>query len=461
MNIAFISREMAGLDKNGGIGTATRHICEHLAHGGQHEIHCYHTGNAGRDRRGFEQTMRSSGIRMRHINADANTAGGYARRPYQIYETLRSTQHDVYVFHDFMADGFFCLPAKKYGKAFAHAKLGIITHGPSLWVDEGNGLVSVSPARLSLYDMERLCCELADFLVSPSDYLLDWMRERGYRLPERSVRIPNFTSPPDALDAVPARGRLAPADIHELVFFGRLEERKGIRVFCDALNRLSPELLAGREVSFLGQQAHYDAATIRAWLRPALDKAEFAVRFFSDFSTTQARGYLRRPGRLAVMPSLRENSPCVVSECLENGIPFLASDSGGGKELIQEDDRAKAVVAPQGHALAERLEKVLEDEGIVIPRPSYTYSGILENWQTLLKNAGQTEASRGDSPPPDATLLFDLYTRHVARRPRQVLRGLLKMWLKDFAGRVFGLIPSERLRQRCLVTARSIKRRYF
>jgi glycosyltransferase involved in cell wall biosynthesis len=456
VNIAFISREMAGLDKNGGIGTATRYICEHLAHGGRHEIHCYHTGNAGRDRGGFERAMRSSGVRMRYVNADANTACGYGRRPYQVYETLRATRHDVYVFHEFMADGFFCLLARECGKAFGNAELGVITHGSSLWVDEGNGLESESPERLTLYDMEKACCELADFLVSPSDYLLGWMRGRGYRLPEHCVRIPNFTSPPGASAPAPAP-RLAPADIRELVFFGRLEERKGVRVFCEALNRLSPELLAGREVSFLGRQDHYDAAAVRALLRPALDRAGFAVRFFSGFSAAQARDYLRGPGRLAVMPSLRENSPCAVSECLEDGIPFLASDSGGGGELILEDDRAGAVVAPRAPALAGRLEKILRDEGAAAPRPSCTRGGILQGWLTLLGNIGRA----GGAARPGLAPLFDLYGRHVARRPRQVLRGLLKTRLRDFAAGALGLIPSERLRQRCLAMAKSIARRYL
>ena len=35
-----------------------------------------------------------------------------------------------------------------------------------------------------------------------------------------------------------------------------------------------------------------------------------------------------------MIPSLLDNSPNVVYECLEDGIPFLASDTGGIGELV-------------------------------------------------------------------------------------------------------------------------------
>ena len=47
-------------------------------------------------------------------------------------------------------------------------------------------------------------------------------------------------------------------DINELVFFGRLETRKGLELFADALDRLSvtrPEF-AGTKITFLGSVAN-------------------------------------------------------------------------------------------------------------------------------------------------------------------------------------------------------------
>ena len=46
------------------------------------------------------------------------------------------------------------------------------------------------------------------------------------------------------------------------------------------------------------------------------------------------------------MPSLQENSPNTVYECLEQGIPFIASNVGGVPELIAPDDHARVLFEP-------------------------------------------------------------------------------------------------------------------
>ena len=48
------------------------------------------------------------------------------------------------------------------------------------------------------------------------------------------------------------------------------------------------------------------------------------------------------------MPSLIENSPCVVGECFTLGVPFLAADVGGTAELVAEESRASLPDAAQG-----------------------------------------------------------------------------------------------------------------
>jgi glycosyltransferase involved in cell wall biosynthesis len=234
--------------------------------------------------------------------------------------------------------------------------------------------------------MEQSCCEQADFLVSPSDYLLDWMRGRGWNLPKASRRIANFRTPPDDAPAGRPAGRLAPSDIREIVFFGRLEERKGVRLFCDALNLLPDHLPAGCAIVFLGKEDHFREREIRALLRPVLQRRDVPLLFLADYDSMRARAYLRRKGVFAVMPSLRENSPCAVGECLEYAVPFIASSVGGGKELIREEDRERTVFFPQKEALAKRLTEILDGEGIAAARPSLTQDDIFREWQSVLRD---------------------------------------------------------------------------
>ncbi|WP_297045058.1 glycosyltransferase family 4 protein [uncultured Desulfovibrio sp.] len=377
MDIAVITREFSPLTRNGGIGTAMRHLCDTLARAAGHRLTVYYTGRPHARLWRFSRALRRCGMEFRPVIAPLGLLlRDPVRRSRAACAALRGTRHDCYLFHEFMADGWFFLRERRRG----HPPCGIVTHGSALWVDEGNGRVAGRGARAALYAMERECCERADFLVSPSRYLLGWMRDRGWHLPERTAVIPNFASgwgcPPPRCRG----GRGAPG---ELVFFGRLEERKGLRVFCEALHAVPVSLLAGRQVTFLGREGGYAPAQVAAWLAPLARKG-LRLMFRTAMDADEARAYLCGGDRLAVMPSLRENSPCVVHECLESGIPFLASSSGGGPELARPEDR-DAFVAPQAAALAARLGSILAD-GLPAPaRPRHSPAELLHLWQTLLE----------------------------------------------------------------------------
>lgn len=381
MDIAVITREFSPLTRNGGIGTATRHLCDALAGGAGHRVTVYYTGRPHARLWRFARALRRRGMAFRPVISPLGLLlRDPVRRSRAACAALRGTRHDCYLFHEFMADAWCFLRERRRGGG--HPLCGMVTHGSALWVDEGNGRVAAAGARAALYVMERECCEQADFLVSPSQYLLGWMRDRGWRLPARAAVIPNFASgwgcPPPRC----GRGRGAPG---ELVFFGRLEERKGLRVFCEALHALPASLLAGRQVTFLGREGGYAPAQVAAWLAP-LTREGLRLVFHTGMDAGEARAYLCGGGRLAVMPSLRENSPCVVSECLESGIPFLASASGGGPELARPED-SHAFVAPEAAALAARLGSVLAG-GLPPPaRPRHSPAELLHLWQALLEDA--------------------------------------------------------------------------
>ena len=70
------------------------------------------------------------------------------------------------------------------------------------------------------------------------------------------------------------------------------------------------------------------------------------------------------------MPSRLDNSPYVVLECLDNAVPFIATDVGGVAELIHPDDRARALVSENPEEIADRLLDALQN-GVAPVRPSF------------------------------------------------------------------------------------------
>ena len=61
------------------------------------------------------------------------------------------------------------------------------------------------------------------------------------------------------------------------------------------------------------------------------------------------------------MPSLMENLPFTVLECLREGIPLLASTTGGIPELIVPEQHARLLVPLRADLWAEALARVLSE----------------------------------------------------------------------------------------------------
>ena len=95
----------------------------------------------------------------------------------------------------------------------------------------------------------------------------------------------------------------------------------------------------------------------------------FAWRIISDRDQQGALGLLRQGGRLAVIPSLVDNLPNAVLECLCIGIPFVASRSGGIPEAIAAEDVDRVTFSVDPLSLAERLRAALR-EGVAVARPA-------------------------------------------------------------------------------------------
>lgn len=168
--------------------------------------------------------------------------------------------------------------------------------------------------------------------------------------------------------------------ITELVYFARAELKKGIVLFCDALDRLSKRNLPEFTVTFLGKfpNEHEEFLTLPGNINARIEdyikhrsvKWNFEWRIEPDQAGPQNRlEYLKGEAnrtsdgaegrRLAVMPSIMENSPLSVLECLIAGVPLLATRVGGVEELVPPHLKEQILVEPAAKEIAKRLEAVL------------------------------------------------------------------------------------------------------
>ena len=348
--VCIVTAEFHGLFKNGGIGTANTGLALTLAEAG-HDVTVAYVDAGLVD---FDERVAAAadtiaawekrGVRLEFVPRNPALRAGHedhVAASFAVLQYLRGRGFDIVFFNECGGQGYYPLLAKKAGLFPDAPRMIVVTHGANAWVLELNGQLYWSLHPISVDFLERRSVELADDLVSPSHYLLGWMREKGWRLPT-STRVIQNALP---VEGAATRGAHAAA-IEEIVFFGRLEARKGVDLFLSAYSRLCDSRdMSGVKVTFLGKFSRiegvhsgvYVLERTRAWPSPPT--------LITELGQEQALKYLSRPGVLAVTPSRAENSPCVVAECLIAGVPLIATDSGGTAELIAEADRARALCA--------------------------------------------------------------------------------------------------------------------
>jgi glycosyltransferase involved in cell wall biosynthesis len=380
LRVCLVCMQFAGPTHCGGVGTAFFSLAEALAERG-HDVHVVLARDdidrgASAD---WRRRLRAKGIDFVHLPRTHHRGSQFDGRTepsLNCYRWLKGRAFDVIHFHEWLGLGYHTILAKRQGGAFQSTVLCVGTHGPELWAREGNGVLWSAAGQLETQAMERETVRLADVVVSPSRYMLEWLERRGWSLPRRTYVHPNVLWS-KAVSKAPAVG--ATRLVSELVFFGRLEPRKGLYRFCDAVERLARNRRGALSVTFLGRNRWLEESG--RWADDLIRRRSAAwpcpASILTDRNHEEALDYLKGPGRLAVVASRRENSPYTVLECLGAGIPLVSADVGGVRELIHPEDRARVLFAEE--ELAQKLERVLAD-GASPARPAADLGWVRDTW---------------------------------------------------------------------------------
>ena len=384
--ICIATPDILGPIKNGGIGTAFHHLARLLA-AWRHEVVIAYVNDNAADAAQMAEARAlyaRHGVAFEPIVPRPAAESALARVPapaWTLLDWLRARERPFDIVHvpDWHGLGYGALLAKSLGLAFGATHFVVTGHSPSLWATEGSRQLVHTEAELGWVFMERRSVELADTFISVSAHLIEWMRDAGYALPARAFIWPNSFPLPDPSPAGAAAAAARDgAPLEEVVFFGRLEPRKGLLLFIDAVDRLVRRGRAPARVTFLGARSpRIDGPGL---IRRAARQWPAEVRTITDADAPTAVAHLAQPGRLAVIPSLQENCSMAVLECLQAGIPFVAADSGGTPELIDPDDHARALVAPDYIALGDRLAE-LDAAPLRAVRPRRGFDCVLDVWQ--------------------------------------------------------------------------------
>ncbi len=417
LRICIATEDIAGPVRNGGIGTTYAALAELLA-AEHHDVTILYLRGLDIETGDIDQWVRhyaEKGVKFvpvpNYAGRDRIRAGAdrWLRAPYNMLRYLSDHPMDVVHASEWRGSPYLSLLAKGQGIAFADTLFVVKTSSPWMW----SRLYGSQPLDrledLAKIHAERQSVELADMVIGGSLHLLRWMSSQGYRIPRsRTFVQPNVATFDKLADLVSRRPSAAGSriPIDEFVFFGRLEARKGLFLFCQAVKRL---IRQGVElpptITFVGKPGERLAArpgqTVLEYIEAETRDWPTTIQILTDLEQHAAIQYLLEGPRLAVMPSMIENSSMAIYEAAICHIPCVATAVGGNAELVARSDRRHILCEAHPLALGDKLREAL-DLGGYVPRPSFDNDQNLEVWKEFHRSlaCGLREALLADLRSP-------------------------------------------------------------
>ncbi len=391
--ICIVTPDTVGPVKNGGIGTHCYNLAIYFVRLG-HAVTLLFTGpHTESDKDRWRTFYQKKGVQLSYLSDFPDLPYPVQLPPQlsvslKIFGVLRRECFDQIHFQDWLANGFHCIQAKRVLDYFSGTLLTVTAHSSTEWINEG--MQQWNSARLEgskIMWAERYCTAHCDALVSPSTYMLRWMRENRWKLSPQYTVIPYlFFKDSQVAPYAPEAGTIA--------FFGRLETRKGLEIFCGGLNKLSPEdLHAIHRVLFIGKEGLCGEQPAIAYINTHLSAIAAKIEFHTNLDTFAAQRLLRERRAVAFLPSLMDNLPYSGIECAVNGIPAFAADSGGFAEIFS----AEQLFVPTVAGVAAALRKALHEK-LQFKSPVYDAHLAESGWKELAERRSLPPASVATQP---------------------------------------------------------------
>lgn len=337
INICLISNEYPPETGFGGIGTYTYNLAHGLTNLG-HKVTVISTGedNSQTDDHGVK-LIRLSGkvhkykLGFKILNWFFPTSANLFFRSLKIVEYLNknSDKFDVIEGADWGAELFL------YSLFNKNSKLVVKLHTPYLvlepFLNEGNKVKGLD--RQILIWMEKILFSRAKFLTSASNELKTKV-ENIYHTKKPIFVIPNGVD----------TNTFKPKNMitqDQLLFVGRLEPNKGVEPLIKALIKVFKQdkkfkcLFIGRDT----ETAPDNSGSMKKYLLKIIGENNILkerIIFINQLERHDLINYYQT-SYLGIFPSFWENCPYVVLESLSCGLPSIATNTGGFKEIITKE----------------------------------------------------------------------------------------------------------------------------
>jgi glycosyltransferase involved in cell wall biosynthesis len=387
--ICIATPALLGPITNSGIGAHCTFLAELLSEEKENDVHILFTAKVERETpEHWQREFQKKDITLHYIDHTTKyLSEGILDVSYKVFLHLKGEHYDEVHLQDWNASGFVSVQAKQSGVFFQNTKLIVSALSSEEWIKEG-----MKRWQRGTNDHIRSYCErysvaFADALVCPTQHMLDWLQEHSWELPKEIFQIPFVHS------IEREKYTIDNLDFKHFCFYGRLETRKGLELFVKAVILLLRQTRGEYKVSFLGKNATVNGGEdavkyIRHSLKEFIDDKRLTIYIHNDFSAIEAVEYVMKTKSIAILPSLKDNLPYTILDCIEYNLPFLASDIGGISEVVDE----RLIFPLDAYAL---FKKLLDVEHIDFKNLRHGY--LSEEARKAWKRASAKTAVKGEA----------------------------------------------------------------
>lgn len=387
----FATNEFEGFSKNGGIGTYYTTLSQKLAddgwcvilllcqsdhdYGGQpyppHLDHIFSTGEV--DRILNLQPIHQAILAQSKIGSNPWFDLESWRCSFLI-QAIATTFPDAVIYAEFPAIwGFGCrtIQAKNTGVLGSSCFIGVTDHGGFEWLRETNSRYFIEFLRWSwqAYHYDQYSYDHANLTCFPSYFLRSKVESYGWNV-NHAVHLPYFiplVQPPatSELSTIEPFSQIDSGKI-PIVFFGRLEERKGLCTFVKALQTLKAtdlEWFDRIRILFFGRIMPLESTELLG-----LNSQQYIDRELNGIVDYQICPSLSSQEAITIVAhltapvvclcSLQENFPNAALEMGQLPVSLVVADTGGFRETLDLVTRADGVrwfTPDDHHSLAKTL----------------------------------------------------------------------------------------------------------
>lgn len=402
----LVTTEYEGIFRNGGIGTYYRTLSEKLAKKGCHVVLllCQSQENFG-----GESTIPA----VKHIFSTSECMNVLELQPthlsvlsqlqdwqwvdYENYcalffaQAIATTFPNTFIYIEFpemLGLGYRTVQAKRTGILGENCVVAVTLHSSQEWLKEAHGRYTQSNHewfwQVSYY--EQYSFEKADLAFFLSHFLKEKVEKYGWKT-SHALHLPYcFSVIEQPLSTLPLRNdlqRLVNEDKILLVFFGRLEERKGLFTFLEAIELLESNLSEKLHILFLGKNVELQAEGLqgldsREYIEQKLG-SKYCYTIVNDLFSQEAIQLVRMLGcAIVCLTSSQENFPNTALEMGQLPVSLIVSDTGGFRETLNLIERSSCLrwFTPENqYSLAQAMNQAISDypEQISVPTKEFLH----------------------------------------------------------------------------------------